>query len=157
MTEKDFIDVVESTNWKAFRGPEYFNPDSVAPALSSLIHLRQDNDKWKVYNNVLFAIGNNHGGTYYPAVLSALPLLVRLLKTTENEVTRNCIFEIFSEWYYSFDPEIGTYKLMTEIQLESYVRTNIKSCIAGNVWNESERNMILIADFLNYFNEEAST
>lgn len=157
MTEKDIINEVKSTNWKAYEGPKYFKPHKLVDALLNLVQLRREDYKWDTYNEILFAIGNNHAGTYYPAILAALPLLIKLLKTSKREAVRNCIFEIFSEWYYSFTAEVGADSQFTKKQVENFVRKTIKELIIGQKWNESKRNELLITNFMLYFNEEART
>lgn len=152
--EKQVIAEIHSTKWDAFHGPEYYSPDKVVNSLLSLVRLRGEADKWPVYNAVLSGIGNNHAGTYYPAVLKALPLLLLLLRNCDHELVRNCTFEIITELYCSFGPETGTFKDLTGTELSDFVRTNIRHVILDNVWEESERNMILINELLAYFSAE---
>lgn len=155
--EDEFIDKVNQINWSQFKGSEYYTPTNIVTSLTNLINLRNEGEKWNVYNDVLFAVGNNHAGTYYPVIIDILPLTIRLLKSSQYELVRNCILEIFSEWYYSFRPELGTFTIKTEKELEDFVRTHIKYIITNSKWNDSERNIKLISDFTDYFNEEART
>ncbi|GAB2814482.1 hypothetical protein [Ferruginibacter profundus] len=155
--EAEFIDEVTHINWSQFKGAEYYQPRNVVLSLTNLVYLRNEEEKWHIYNDVLFALGNNHAGTYYPVIAAVLPLITKLLQSSQYELVRNCILEILSEWYYSFEPEPGAFTISTAEELEHFVRTHIRDLITETEWNDSERNMKLIADFCDYFNEETST
>ncbi|MGG9963736.1 hypothetical protein [Ferruginibacter sp. SUN106] len=157
ISEAEFIGKINHINWSQFNEPEYYRPDNVVLSLTNLVNLRNEDEKWNIYNDVLFAVGNNHAGTYYPVITEVLPLVTRLLISSPHELVRNCILEILSEWYYSFEPDPGTFAIKTANELEYFVRTHIKQLITETNWNDSERNMKLISDFCNSFNEETFT
>jgi hypothetical protein len=90
-------------------------------------------------------------------IIDVLPLIIGLFKSSRCELVHNCILEILSEWYYSFGPELGTFTARNENDLENFVRTNIKQFITDTKLSDSDRNMKLISDFNDYFEEEAST
>jgi hypothetical protein len=154
MSKDQFIHQVDQINWIQFKGPEYYRSDSIVTSLTKLVNLKSEDEKWNTYNDVLSTVGNNHAETYYPVIIEVLPLVITLLKSSQNELVRNCILEILSEWYYSFGPELGTFTLKTKDECEYFVRTHIKQLITDNKWNDSERNIKLISDFNDFFNEE---
>lgn len=149
--ERQVIEAIQSTRWDAYNGPAYYSPEKAASSLLGLVKLRNEADKWPVYHSVLSGIGNNHAGTYYPAVLKALPLLLQLLKNSEEEVLRNCTLEIITELYCSFDPDPGTFTAFTATELSDFVRTTIKVNIQEYVRDESRRNKTLLDELLAYF------
>lgn len=157
INENEFIGKVSQINWGQFKGPEYYNPNDIIISLTNLVNLRNEDEKRSVYNDVLFAVGNNHAGTYYPVIVDVLPLIIMLLKSSRYELVRNCILEILSDWYYCFEPELGTFTTKTAKELEDFVKTHIKNLVTETKWNESERNMTLILDFIDFFNEETCT
>jgi hypothetical protein len=58
------------------------------------------------YRRVLFAIGNDHKGSYYPAALCAVPLLVRVAATCPGW-PRYLALEVLTDLLISFGPEPG--------------------------------------------------
>lgn len=154
--EREVIEKIYATKWSAYHGPEYYSADKVVNSLLSLVRLRYEVDKWQVYNAVLSGIGNNHAGTYYPAALKAVPLLLQLLRNSEHELVRNCTLEIITELYCSFGPETGSFTGKTATELTDFVRSDIKQAIQDNIWEESERNKKLITELLDYYSEEGN-
>jgi hypothetical protein len=57
-------------------------------------------------NRVLYAIGNNHAGTYYPAVLHAIPFLGEIVEfgpDAAREATLDALIDLVDSFY----PEPG--------------------------------------------------
>ncbi|WP_462278221.1 hypothetical protein [Ferruginibacter sp.] len=153
-TISDIINEIKTTNWRLFNGPQFYQANKVEPNLLQLINLTNESDKGKVYNDVLFALGNNHGGTFYPAVLKALPIIIRLIKATKSELVQNCALEIITEWCCSFDPEMGTYNLMNSDQLKDFVSITVRDLLSNTRFDNSSRNRQLAEELLAYLDEK---
>ena len=159
MDIKNIQKEINRIDWKSFSGPEHYEPDRVSDALSNLISLKKESLSDKVYNNVLFAIGNNHAGTYYPAVQKALKYIIQTAISGNTEITKNCALNILIDLYASFYPEIGNYNLATIEELEQKVLNIIEASKEkfNNFINnelESSRNRQLAKELLDYIAEK---
>ena len=65
-------------DWSKFTGPQHYEPDKVDGALAALESASSREQAQAAYDRVLFAIGNNHGGTLYPAAAAAAPEILKL-------------------------------------------------------------------------------
>ena len=157
-TENDILDKIQSTNWEEYNGPEYYNYKEVVPTLIGLTKVYTDEQNKQTYNNVLFTIGNNHAGSYYPAILKALPIIIKIAETTNNEIVRNCALNIIDDLYCCFGPESGSYNKISTEEIENFVKYTIRNFIEENKLTDSDRNTQLIADLIEFIkNENAST
>lgn len=153
--EKYLIDEIASIKWNEYNGPECYVPKEIQTYLTKLIQLRDENQNLNIYNAVMYAIGNSHAGSYYPAMLKALPIIIDLANHSKHEIVRNCILEMLTDWYYSFGPELGTFNKITETELRKFVNTTIINFIKQANKIESKRNKILIKDLYNTMQEES--
>ncbi len=65
----------------------------------------------KAYDDVLFALGNNHAGTYYPVAIPAIPFLREILECGA-EWSRVTVLDILIDLFCSFEPEPGFHAMM---------------------------------------------
>ncbi|MCP4356038.1 MAG: hypothetical protein GY793_10525 [Proteobacteria bacterium] len=149
---------IEAIDWTQYSGPEYYEPDKVPQALNQLLCLHKEEHSSKTYNRVLFAIGNNHAGTYYPAVIAAIRIIIDIALNSELEVARNCSLDMMTDLYCSFCPELGTYNQCIHDELESIVKTEVESIqkqleIISTNKNESHRNRRLSGELIEAINE----
>lgn len=98
--------MLEAARWDQYDGPATYEPSSVAAALELLAESSTLEEGWEAYNAVLFAIGNNHAGTYYPAVIGALPILVDMTQA-DRPWARFAAVQVLIECAWSFQPEPG--------------------------------------------------
>lgn len=80
-------------------------PERVDAELRRLIQCTPETEQ-AAYNGVLYAVGNNHRGTYYPVVVPVIGLLGQVLRegsTAARETTLNVLVDLVS----SFAPEPG--------------------------------------------------
>ena len=141
-----FCAAINSINWNNLSCSLYYQPESVPIALTSLGYA--DNEtKENIYqikgievnlllnaqicNDLLFSIGNNHRGTYYSAVRTALPFIIEVALYGNHMVARNCALNILIDLYY-FCPDSDDYN---DDLLESFVKDTIKSIILENKEN----------------------
>lgn len=91
MNKKDFNRRAYDVDWHAYDGPEYYDADRVAPALVALATVENIDmsrqsvpDPHSIYLNsvvasdLMFAVGNDHCGSYYPAAFRALDFIVEV-------------------------------------------------------------------------------
>jgi hypothetical protein len=159
MDIKNIQKEINRIDWKSFSGPEHYEPDSVSGALSSLISLKKESLSDKVYNNVLFAIGNNHAGTYYPAGQKALKYIIQTAISGNTEIAKNCALNMLIDLYASFYPEMGNYNLATSEELEQKIlnifeasKEKFNDFINNEL--ESSRNRQLAKELLDYIAEK---
>ena len=145
-------------NWDSYEGPEYYEPERAKNSLLSLVSLDNEIENTKTYNNVLFGIGNNHAGTYYPAAREAVKIICEIATKSECEISKNCALEILVDLYCSFEPELGSYSSISSEQLESLIFQEIESL--ENIFvkmlslsNESDRNKSLAKELLESIDE----
>ncbi|MCO7223515.1 hypothetical protein [Pleionea sp. CnH1-48] len=116
---------ISSVRWSDFSGPEHYKPDELVEALIDLSRYDESRAINGLENKVLFAVGNNHAGTYYPAVLVALDILIVIEQSSEVEAIRNCAHAILNNLYY-FSPEVGDYMAHSPQEIEDYVKVKLK-------------------------------
>ena len=144
---------ISSVDWSSFNGPEYYDSEKAKQSLFSLVLLENEIDNSATYNEVLFCIGNNHAGTYYPAAYEAVKIISEILKESPSEISRNCALEIFIDLYCAFEPEMVGYTHFSFEELQSYVSQEIESLDSKlremvSLSNESDRNKNLANELL---------
>ena len=143
------IEKIKTIDWAEYNGPEYFSPAEVVESLCQLVLLTEDHLRQTVYDRVLFAIGNNHAGTYYPVIREALDFILEVAVEGASEVARNCALDILTDLYLSFVPDTGMSTKFTAAGLKEFVEKRIKSYEPFfleilRTEKESERNLKLI-------------
>jgi hypothetical protein len=107
----------ESVDWESFGGPEWYRPSDVPNALRALTSVLTEDDAQSAYNRVLFAVGNNHAGTIYPAALGAVPFILEIALRGSGWSKRSAI-EVLIE-LVSFEAEPGFESVRSDGRTES--------------------------------------
>jgi len=116
MRDNSFEEKVRSIDWTKYLEPEYYDPEKMHYSpdrpIKALIQLsRYDESKAEsglsMDSEVRFAIGNDHRGTYYPAALEAIDLIIEIEKHSDIEAARKCAADILNDLYY-FQLELGS-------------------------------------------------
>lgn len=115
---------IQSIDWGKYWGSKYYDPVELLESLEHLNKFDESKAKHGLDNKVLFALGNNHAGTYYPAILEAAEILIEIEQTSEIEAVRNCAYAILNALCY-FAPEVGDYIGHTCAQLEAFVQEKL--------------------------------
>ena len=113
-----FEEKVRGVDWTKYLEPEYYDPEKMhydpnrtIKALIQLSHFDGDESKVEfgagIGSEVRFAVGNDHRGTYYPAALEAIDLIIEIEKHSETEAARKCAFYILND-LYNFQLELGS-------------------------------------------------
>lgn len=116
MEDNSFEQKVRSIDWAKYLEPEYydsermyFDPSRPVKALIKLSQFNSEDDASakNLSSKILFAIGNDHCGTYYPAALEAIDLIIEIEKYSDNEKARNFAKYTLNDLYY-FQLEMST-------------------------------------------------
>ena len=73
------LDSVDQIELSRRQRPREGRSGEVAAALRALAFAASEEDAEVAYHRVLFAVGNNHRGSYFPIVLDAIPFLGEVL------------------------------------------------------------------------------
>ncbi len=84
--------------------PEWNTEKSVSNALVRTVNATNKSESDHAYQDLLFAIGNNHAGTYFPVVLPVIPILGQIMQS-ENYWARFTALEALIDICGSFEPE----------------------------------------------------
>jgi len=101
MQPSNMLDRIKSVEWWSHAQPEWNKPTSVADALAKVV--RSENG---AYDSLLYAVGNNHAGTYYPVLLVVMPFLEELIHSGEPSQQRIAL-SVLDDLFASFHPEPG--------------------------------------------------
>src|SRR5262245_50085023 len=96
---------VPPVDWERFPGPEDYQPAAVPPALEALRNATDEASGQKAYHRVLYAVGNNHRGTLYPAAVAVVGIVFEVARTG-SETAKAAALETAVE-LASFCPEPG--------------------------------------------------
>lgn len=111
---------IYNVDWSCFNGPPMYDANAVPPALCSLINLDDSKESEEVGNKLIDALGNNHAGVYYPAVIKALDYIIAIANSTDSKACRVCALAVLNNFYY-FEPNVEGYTSCTEGQLKKIV------------------------------------
>ena len=89
-----------------FPQPDSNDSGSVQAALDALWNAHDESTANEAYDAFLWAMGNNHAGTYYPVVLAVLPEIEQILMNGEAWAQRAAM-ESLIDLGGSFSPEEG--------------------------------------------------
>ena len=100
------LDGLDTISWDDLSQPEWNGPSEVSNALLAIAAIANQRDADAAYNRFLYALGNNHAGTYYPVALWAIPFLGPLL-VTATSIIRETVLDILIDLTVSFVAESG--------------------------------------------------
>jgi hypothetical protein len=106
VSAESLVAAIEQAQWERFAGPEHYDPERARQSLRRLVLVEGKAAAEAAYNDVLFGIGNNHAGSYYPAALCAVPLLVQI-SALGRPWPRDGALEVLTDLLTSFQPEPG--------------------------------------------------
>jgi hypothetical protein len=105
------LEAVDQISWTSYAGSEDYNPSEPPRAFRRLVSAQDKSDAEDAYDEMLFAIGNNHRGSYYAAARSAVPLLVQAAVTLSGW-PRSAAVEILTDLTLSFGPADGETEIL---------------------------------------------
>jgi hypothetical protein len=99
----------EFIDFSIYPQPEWNGPQSVSTALELVIQARDKESSNSAYDRLLYAVGNNHAGTYFPVILAVMPHLETILHRGEPWAQRT-VLEALIDLFSSFVPEHETFE-----------------------------------------------
>ena len=75
------LTVMESLNFNDYPIPEWSDAQSIEAALDDIRHAHDEVSTNDAYDKLLWAVGNNHSGSFYPVVLAVLAPLQQVLES----------------------------------------------------------------------------
>ena len=117
---------IRSVRWEQYDGPEDYRPGDLVEALIDLANFDQSRARQGLESRVLFAVGNDHAGTYYPAILEAADILIEIEQKSEVPESRKCARAVLNTLYY-FTADVGTHVGHSVEQIESFVRGRLET------------------------------
>src|SRR5262245_62128713 len=100
------LEGLDQIPWPSLPQPAWNGPQEVPEALRALGHVTDGKAARAAYDRVLYALGNNHSGSYYPVVLSAVPFLAEVLAKGARP-SREATLDVLIDLVGSFGPEPG--------------------------------------------------
>lgn len=97
---------LDTINWSLWPQPERNKPTTIQAVLRDASRVDSLLEQRDAYNEIMFAVGNNHGGTFYPVVLPALPFFQVMLRDG-NELVKEMVLDVLTDLAGSFFPEPG--------------------------------------------------
>lgn len=114
-----------------FPQPEWNDSDSVSGALEALRKARDDVSANEAHDRFLWAVGDNHAGTFHPVVLATLPAIEQILRDG-GAWAQHAVLESLIDLAGSFVPAEGhATHLGASVQeaLQAFVQS-LRPCIA---------------------------
>ena len=90
--------------WTQVPKPKWNPPTEVPDALRTLLNIESEMDAERGYHRLLYALGNDHAGTYYPVALWVVPFLGDALHH-ERPLVRETALSVLLDLVGSFEPE----------------------------------------------------
>ena len=109
----------------SFPQPDSNESDSVEAALFALRNAHDGSSASEAYDSFLWAIGNNHAGTFYPVVLGVLPEIEQILVSGSPWAQRSAM-ECLIDLGGSFVPEEG-YEMYRGVSVQESLNAFIHS------------------------------
>ncbi len=121
MTNQGLKQLVKNVNWSIYDGVEGYDSKIVNEALFELIDLEKLEEVYSqsIEHKMISAIGNDHRGTFYPAILSALDILIEIAKFGSFKSSRSAL-AILDNLCASFFAETGNYTNHSADYVNSY-------------------------------------
>ena len=95
---------VESVAWDSYAQPEWNRAESIEAAFRSLVECRNEASTQASYHKILSTLGNDHGGTYFPVALPAIPILGDFIRDV-SRFARYVALGIIDDYLLSFHPD----------------------------------------------------
>ncbi len=124
---------LDQERWERYAQPTWNAVGEVPAAIRALAD-GSDLDRQRAYHRLLYALGNDHAGTYYPVVLPAIPFVGEILRGPAL-VARLRALDVLIDLLGSFEPEPGHETVESATgrwSLKSMVR-GAATCLANDV------------------------
>jgi len=126
---------MRSLDFTNFPQPDSNEPGSVEAALDALRNARNESAANEACDAFLWAMGNNHAGTFYPVVLGVLPEIEQILMNG-NAWAQRAVMESLIDLGGSFIPEEG---------YENYLGASVQEALGAFI-QSMRHHIALLAD-----------
>lgn len=99
------LERLAEVDWSREAQPTWNAPDEIVRALRAIAEATAES-RDDAYSRMLYALGNNHAGTYFPIVLQVVPFLGEILRDG-SEAARLVTLDVLVDLLGSFAPEAG--------------------------------------------------
>ena len=117
------LDRVDLPDLTEFSQPEWNDAGSVLVALHAVLRANDEESSVDAYHRLLYAVGNEHAGTYYSVALAILPIIERILRDA-GPWSQYAVLEVLIELCGSFIPEPGQ-ALYMGVRLERLIKQGV--------------------------------
>lgn len=107
------LDGLDLVCWDQYAQPAWNAAGEIEASLLALAN-DGDPDRSRAYHRVLYALGNDHAGTYFPVVLPTLPFLGQILREPAL-IARLRALDVLIDIVGSFEPEPGHEEIEDDI------------------------------------------
>lgn len=151
---------IEAVQWNAFAQPEWNKPHSVPDALAKLMAATDVESCSSACDKLLYSVGNDHAGTYYPVLLAVLPFLEEAVMQGAHWPQRAAL-SVLDDLYASFHPEPGYEQAVLPgvgaQEIESRFRHRVKalSSALAQIASNNTPNAEIAGDLLGLLSEDA--
>jgi hypothetical protein len=145
------LESLDTVDWRGIAHPPNSTPAQIKEALRSLLTISSERDAEHGYHRLLYALGNDHAGTYFPVAVCVIPALGELLMHN-NPFTRMAALNVLVDLTTSFEPEPGLemfswngeYQSVADVLRDAVttIRTSIES-VANSAALTEERALAL--------------
>ncbi|MEN9361173.1 MAG: hypothetical protein RL095_2708 [Verrucomicrobiota bacterium] len=118
------LEKLKDFDWSMIPGNEYYIPEHVTPAILGLAFPEKDKD---VTSDARWALGNDHCGTYYPALIWALPFLNEILISGTEEGRNATIGYLFDGLRFWPEPETIQDETGAEVSVHELMKVPLES------------------------------
>lgn len=115
---------IVTIDWLKYTGPEYYNPTNLVQSLIDINNLHNEENITDLGDRILSSLGNNHSGTYYPAILEAAGILIEIAEKHLEVSVRTFVQAVLNDLYY-FQPELGTYIGHSKEEIKLFVESTL--------------------------------
>jgi len=119
---------IELPSLNEYPQPEWNTEKSVSNALARTVNATDKSESDHAYDDLLFAVGNSHAGTYFPVVLPVIPVLGQIMQS-EDSWASFTVLEALIDIYGSFEPE-PQYEEFAGQSLQVLVRSAVSQLTA---------------------------
>lgn len=122
------LETVDQLDSSSRQRPRDGRPGEVAEALRALAFAASDRAAGDAYHRVLFAVGNDHGGSYFPIVLDIVPYLGEILAAGTRRVRARTL-DVLLDLVCSFgpDPDVVSHDGVRRDELPNLLRSRVRS------------------------------
>lgn len=122
------LETIDQVEFSRRQRPANAPPGEVAAALRALAFAVSDADADQAYHRVLYSVGNDHSGSYFPIVLDIVPYLGEILVVGAHR-TRARALDVLIDLLASFgpDPDVLSQDDMQPEQLPVLLKSRVES------------------------------